>query len=178
MAHHLSPEPSGWDRNASGVYLVTLVTRGRKLLLGEVVRGEMSLSAHGRVVADEWERLAAAYPSVGFDAYQVMPNHLHAIVRLAGPRSPARRVRGRRARCPTATLGALIARFKGAVVRRINAAYGTPRASFWEGGYRDILIRNQGELEAVRRYVRENPSQWDEDVENPRRPFDRAPLPW
>jgi len=37
----------------------------------------------------------------------------------------------------------------------------------WQRGFYDHLIRNEEELRGIRQYIRDNPSRWDEDENNP-----------
>ena len=49
-------------------------------------------------------------------------------------------------------------------MRRVS---GTP---VWQRNYIERIIRDERELQNVRRYIAENPTHWDDDTENPRRP--------
>ena len=42
----------------------------------------------------------------------------------------------------------------------------TPGAKVWQRGYYDRIVRNERELDAIRRYIRDNPDRWDEDGDN------------
>lgn len=67
------------------------------------------------------------------------------------------------------SLGAVVRAFKSAAARRINAVRGTPGAPVWQRNYYERVIRDEGEMADVRRYIRENPLRWAEDPENPAR---------
>jgi len=49
----------------------------------------------------------------------------------------------------------------------IQAHDPTRRAKFWQRNYYDHIIRNERELNAIRRYIRDNPAQWTLDRDNP-----------
>ncbi|HYM14412.1 MAG TPA: transposase, partial [Dehalococcoidia bacterium] len=73
-----------------------------------------------------------------------------------------------RARGPgAASLGAFVGGFKAAVTTRVNALRGTPGAAVWQRNYYEQIIRNERALEAIRRYIADNPAQWALDEENP-----------
>ena len=74
-----------WDYTAPGWYFLTMCVRDRAHVLAQVRHGRSILSAVGRVVAAEWSRTAEVRPGVAMDAWVVMPDHLHGIVRLHGP---------------------------------------------------------------------------------------------
>ena len=77
---------AGWDYSAPGWYFVTICTRDRACVLGEVRHGVVHLSPIGRIVAEEWVRTCRIRPYVRLDAWVIMPNHLHGIIRI-GPRA-------------------------------------------------------------------------------------------
>ena len=106
-----------------------------------------------------------------------MPNHFHGIVTITdvgggGDRPVAPTGPGPR------SVGAMVAGFKSAAGRRINAIRGTPGASVWQRNYYEHVIRYEAVLDVIRRYIAENPARWAEDPENParRRPDHR--IPW
>jgi REP element-mobilizing transposase RayT len=61
----------------------------------------------------------------------------------------------------------IIGAFKSAVTRRINALRGTPGTQVWQRNYWEHIIRTERTLNAVRRYIAENPLRWHLDRENP-----------
>jgi putative transposase len=83
--HRRSIRLKGYDYTQPGAYFVTLVTRERDCIFGEVENGEMHLSPVGQVVHWEWIRLSKRFPNVELDKFVVMPNHLHRIVVLINP---------------------------------------------------------------------------------------------
>jgi REP element-mobilizing transposase RayT len=164
----------GW----AGAHLVTLVTRRGELLFGHVVDGQMVLGEAGRAVAEEWQRIPGLARGVRLDAFTVMPNHIHGILRLGAP-GYARAGKGQRRRprpghAGKGALGAIVSQFKAASTRRVNALRGADGGPLWQPGYRDLAIESETELDAVRRLIRENPARWGQDVENPQR---AGPLP-
>jgi len=82
--HRRSIRLDGYDYASFGAYFVTLCTQGRLPLFGDVVSGEIRLNGAGVMVTEIWENVTHMYPGVDGDAVVVMPNHIHAIVLLAG----------------------------------------------------------------------------------------------
>ena len=72
----------GYDYSQAGAYFVTLCTQNRECLFGEIMDGDMSLNAMGRIVADVWTGLASQYDYIQLDEWVVMPNHLHGIIEI------------------------------------------------------------------------------------------------
>ena len=63
-------------------------------------------------------------------------------------------------------MGAIVGNFKSLAARRINNLRRTPGGRVWQRGFYDRIVRNERELEAIRRYIRDNPDRWAEDREN------------
>ncbi len=63
--------------------------------------------------------------------------------------------------------------FKSASARRVNLLCKTPGAAVWQRNYYEHLLRGEGELADICRYIRENPLRWLKDEENkrPQHPF-------
>jgi REP element-mobilizing transposase RayT len=53
-------------------------------MFGTLVNGRMALNDAGRMVRDAWTEMPAHYPGVNADAFVVMPDHFHGVVRLVG----------------------------------------------------------------------------------------------
>lgn len=59
--HRRSIRLKGYDYARAGAYFVTICTRNRECLFGEVVDGKLWLNDAGRIVADVWEWLGIQY---------------------------------------------------------------------------------------------------------------------
>jgi len=80
----------------------------------------------------------------------------------------------------TPTLGNVMGAFQSLVftvyLDWIQAHDSTRRAKFWQRNYYDHIVRNERELHAIRRYIRDNPAQWALDRDNPNN-LRHLPLP-
>jgi REP element-mobilizing transposase RayT len=155
-----------------GGYFVTVCTRDRGCLFGEVVDGEMRLNVFGEIAEECWLAIPVHFPVVQLDAFVVMPNHVHGVIGIIGEGiATYQQRRGATCCAPTTerinveagSLGAMVRSFKSPVTKQINAMRGTPGVSVWQRGYWDRIIRNERELERIRRYIAENPARWVED---------------
>ncbi len=72
----------GYDYALAGAYVVTIVTRERRHLVGAIRDDAMIPNAAGRVVQDTWLALPERFPTITLDAFVVMPNHIHGIIIL------------------------------------------------------------------------------------------------
>jgi REP element-mobilizing transposase RayT len=105
------------------------------------------------------------------DEWIVMPNHVHAIIRIdagfvGAVREPP--VDGREKKIKP--LGELVGAFKTVSSKKINQMRGTPGEIFWQRNYYEHVIRGENELERIRNYIYFNPQAWPSDPENPRGP--------
>ncbi len=161
--HRRSIRLRGYDYTQAGAYYVTIVTRDRRTLFGDVIDGEMRLNDTGQLIIDAWEWLGTRYRYVELDAYVVMPNHLHGIIVITDDGkggssvSPASRK----------SLGRLIGAFKTVSARQVNRALDMPGQRLWQRNYYEHVIRNDEECDRVREYIFCNPMRWETDTENP-----------
>jgi putative transposase len=148
-----------WDYASPGAYFVTICVERREIALGEVVEGQMVLSTFGQVAADSWLWLARQYPYVDLDEWVLMPDHFHGIIVIRAPDLTPAPIKVK-------PLGRLVGAFKTVSTKEINRLCDTPGAPFWKRAYYDRVIRNAKELDAVRRYIRDNPARWAAGREN------------
>ena len=72
----------GWNYAGNGIYYLTLVTQDHNFILGHIANGEMYLSDFGEIVNTEWLKSFDMREELLLDVYQIMPNHIHAIVAI------------------------------------------------------------------------------------------------
>ncbi len=107
-----------------------------------------------------WEALCPRFPDVALDEFVVMPNHVHGTIILQGQGI----VGAQQAGAPT--LGKIVRAFKSLSAIEANRILGRGGA-FWQRNYYDHVIRDEKDLDRVRRYIQENPLKWAEDPDNP-----------
>ncbi len=174
--HRRSIRLKDYDYSKAGAYFVTICTRDKGFLFGDIVDGNMILNESGDVVNDTWTWLSNRYPYVDIDTWIVMPNHTHAVIviedcRGASGRAPSSG--GSRA-APTnpkkvKSLGSLIGVFKTVSAKLINEIMDGKKESVWQRNYYEHVIRDEDRLLKIREYIINNPLQWRLDRENPDR---------
>ncbi|MBN2270281.1 MAG: transposase [Sedimentisphaerales bacterium] len=181
----------GYDYAQEGVYFVTVCVQGHVCLFGDIVNGQMRRNELGRIVQATWYDLPNHYPHIALDAFVVMPNHVHMIVVLTPPvgagfkpalmnpmraeSAHARSVRTGPIRAgfkpaPTGKrhgLPEIVRAFKTFSARRVNARRAGCGRSLWQRNYYEHVIRDEGQLGRIRRYIEDNPLNWMLDRENP-----------
>ncbi len=118
----------------------------------------MHLSSAGLIAEEEWVRTGRVRSDVQLDAFVVMPDHFHAIIRVEAPAKTPRPCRGPAAR----SLDAIMKQYKSQVARRIEAACGISAYDVWQRGFHEWVIRDPRHLNACRSYVANNPLRWNE----------------
>ena len=155
----------GYDYAQPGAYFVTVVTHQWACLFGEIVDNKMLLTHTGKIVEWEWEHLAKQFDFVELGAYQVMPNHFHAIIGIGENEynSGGNAMHGRGAMHRASTekiennfgpqsknLASIIRGFKSSVTKyaRIN------KIDFlWQPRFHDHIIRNEKSYQRISDYI-------------------------
>ncbi len=119
--------------------------------------------------------------NVELDEFVSMPNHFHGILVIARnsnveTRKGAAALRPYKVNPRGATernvqsnaLGAIIRSFKSIATKRINEIRGTQGAPAWQRNYWEHIIRSEKDWERIRKYIVNNPANWELDQENPR----------
>ncbi len=170
--HRRSIRLQGYDYARSGAYFVTICTRNRECLFGEIIDGQMVLNDAGGIVQAAWDDLPNHYADVELDECVVMPNHVHGIVVIVGaglkpaPTTPPAPTTGTIKRHG---LPEIIRAWETFSARRIHRIRKTPGAKLWQRNYWERVIRNESEYNRIREYIRNNTSQWKLDKLNPAR---------
>lgn len=155
-----NPRLKGYDYSQEGSYFITICTRKRVEILSTVSEENVELSEIGRIVQSEWLRSQEIRKEIELDAFVIMPNHLHAIVKI---RESTGRVHAKG--LERHSLPSLIAGFKSSVTK-VARTRGLVEKSFWQRGYYEHIIRGGEELLRIREYILANPSRWSTDRDN------------
>jgi REP element-mobilizing transposase RayT len=70
----------GYDYSQAGAYFITICTRDRGCLFGDMVDGQMQLNEAGQIIQSVWDGLPQFYEGIDLDAFVIMPNHVHGII--------------------------------------------------------------------------------------------------
>lgn len=177
----------GYDYSRPGAYYVTIVTQNRLCLFGDVVDGNMELNEAGQMVAKWYAELENKFPDIQCDAFMCMPNHVHFIViktdrdNNVGADLRVRlvdEVKGahigapqqlQRENTPLSTIVQWLKTMSTNEYIRGVKQNGWPSfpGKLWQRNYYERIVRNDHELNRIRRYIDENPLRWELDQENP-----------
>jgi REP element-mobilizing transposase RayT len=178
--HRRSIRLKGYDYTQAGAYYVTLCTKARQCLFGDVVKGEMRLNSLGHIAFTCWQAIPNHFPHVELDAFVVMPNHLHGILVISDTDERARHCRApttKQCHIPKTeqfgkpvpgSIPTVIRSYKGAVTKRINLICDTKSTSLiWQRDLYEHINRDEESIDNIRQYIVANPWLWADDPENP-----------
>ena len=134
--------------SARGIYMVTMSLTERRPILGRLVEsaaGEWQVfpSELGEKVLSCWEKIPQYWEGVELFACQLMPDHFHGILFIKKDLPPPK------------TLGHIVRGFKTGC-----------REVGWEQDYVDSILESEGQLESLKRYIRDNPRRLAEKQAN------------
>lgn len=153
----------GYDYSWQGAYFVTLCTRDKQSLFGQIINSTMKLNPFGEVVESVWKEIPLHYPQINNQVFIVMPNHVHGIVTI----NQVERAGSKPAPTKTYSLSEIIRAFKTYSSRRINELRNSQGTSVWQRSYYERVIRTENDYYQIGEYIFYNPSKWEEDPENP-----------
>ena len=134
-------------------------------LFGRIIAGEMKLNIIGRIARIEWQLNDEQFPNIELydNELIIMPNHIHGIIWISDVGATVSVARKSHSGPKPDSLGAIIGQYKSRTTRKINRLRNTSGNHIWQRNYYDRVIRNEKELQAIRRYIENNPLQWEED---------------
>lgn len=166
------------DYTARRMYMVTLVTEGRKPLFGKVMgRSEalepsaeaphIELSPLGEAIADIWQTIGCYHREVKVIALQMMPDHLHAIlfVREQMEKPLGKVLLGVKHACNQAFREVMPVEF--VAVAQQHARQERDNGLLFAKGFNDQILLRDGQLERWLNYLKENPRRLLMKRENP-----------
>ena len=150
------PRLKTYDYSQNGIYFITICTKNRENLLGQVRMdvsisdeadlgmGQICLSDIGQVCRRVLEDIPRHYRGVSLDCYIVMPDHIHLLLVL----DDAARTGGQESGRPT------IQKILHAFKRISSKQAGVP---LWQDSFYEHVVRNEMDLKEIRQYIVRNP---------------------
>ncbi len=179
----------GHDYTGRQIYMITMVTEGRRALFGHVVgksdapegspdEPRIVLSELGQRVADEWWAAPLHHPEVEVIALQMMPDHLHGILfvrdRMEKPLGMA--LRGFKQSCNKhyrelvlglPSVPSLPTQQTQPAPHKDRRGEDRTHGMLFARGYNDKLLLRAGQLETWLRYLADNPRRLHMKREHP-----------
>ncbi|PYY15266.1 MAG: hypothetical protein DMG61_07450 [Acidobacteria bacterium] len=142
---------AGYDYRAEGWYFVTICTKDKLCVFGDVYGFNVNLTRSGEIAHTCWQQIPQHHRGVQLDQFIVMPNHVHGIVILEG-------------RMDGPSLGQVVRSYKSGVLNQCRRA--DLEQWRWQTRFYDEILKDADAVGSVRTYIRENPINWDTDPEH------------
>jgi len=166
------------DYTARRMYMVTMVTEGRKPLFGRVAGNSMAiepspeaphidLSPLGMAIEEIWLTIGYHHPEIKVVALQMMPDHLHAIlfVREKMEKPLGKVLLGVKQACNQAFRALLPTEY--VAVAQQHARQSRDNGLLFAKGFNDQILLREGQLESWLNYLKDNPRRLLMKRENP-----------
>ncbi|MCF6149989.1 MAG: transposase [Candidatus Kuenenia sp.] len=173
-----SARATWWDYSWQGCYFITICAAHKECIFGKIHNGHMQTSPIGEIVLREWEQSFQIRAELFYDAFVLMPNHLHAIVRIENsgpnvethgraslqmPNKSTSPIQTGIARRPSRSISSFVAGFKSTATKCVNEFRNTPKMPVWQSRFYDHIIRNEDEYQRIAHYIKTNPEKWEKD---------------
>lgn len=168
----------GHDYTARRMYMVTMVTEGRKPLFGKVMghsevvehlpeAPHIELSPLGEAIERIWQTIGGHHPEVKVVALQMMPDHLHAIlfVKEKMEKPLGKVLLGVKHACNKAFREIMPAKF--VAMAQQHAGQSRDNGLLFAKGFNDQILLREGQLERWMTYLKDNPRRLLMKRENP-----------
>ena len=158
-----------FDYSSSGYYFVTICTKNKNNYFGEIKNNKMILNEYGNITKQCWENITKHFSNVELDEFQIMPNHIHGIIIIRNSNQSVGNAYMRSLQTDhwqyrtKMLLSIIVHEFKSAVSRSIRKY----NSSFqWQKSFYDHIIRNEYSLFRIRKYIKDNLGNWEDDRNN------------
>ena len=191
--HRRSIRLRGYDYSQNGLYFITICCFNMESKFVTIKNGEMTLNLYGKIAYQHWLNLAERFSNFQLDVFQIMPNHMHAILVLNDKiggwddgsgvsgigadgigasgigadrvgASPTRTGLGRK--LYISPVDAIIGSYKSLVFNEcleIFKANNEWMGKFWQRNYYEHIIRDEKSYQNISKYIINNPASWGND---------------
>ncbi|MCX6170581.1 MAG: hypothetical protein NTX65_14640 [Ignavibacteriales bacterium] len=155
---------NGWDYSNPWWYYVTINSKDHTEYFGNIESEKMVQNRMGQIAEEEWLKTKLIRSNVELDYFVIMPNHLHGIIIITNNSKDVARNVSTNNKFSEITpkfgsLSTIIRSYKSATSKRIHEI-GYLKFS-WQPRFYERIIRDEKELNNIRRYIEQNPLKWN-----------------
>jgi len=164
-----------WDYTTAWWYYVTICTKNHECFFGEIKKRDVVLSEIGKIIKEEWLKTKLVRENIELDEFVIMPNHIHGIIIIDDVETTGSVISKEKkeafqqettqrvvfTKLQKNSLGSIIGQFKSVCTKRIRRM--GIKDFQWQSNYYDHIIRNQKDLDRIRKYIQQNPLRWELD---------------
>ena len=126
-----------YDYSQQGWYFITICTKDKYNYFGNIIDNKVMLNEDGiklKKIIDDYNNVS---DEVKNDFYQIMPNHLHIIIKIKSDGKHS--------------IGSIVSGLKSKCTRELKIK------DLWQKNYYERVIRDQKEYDNIVKYIAENP---------------------
>ena len=156
-----------YDYSQSGFYFITIDCFGMECRFGDIVSQKMIMSDFGKIAFNEWIKLPTRFVNIRLHEFQIMPNHLHAIIEIT---NKVHYLKQDSTPCSKEkTLSDIIGAYKSFVSNECLQFYKARykdrlkmplMGKIWKRSFYDKIILDRKMHTSIGRYIRNNPERW------------------
>jgi REP element-mobilizing transposase RayT len=147
-----------FNYSASAGYFITVCTYNRQRLFCSIINNKIVLTEAGTIAEKYLLSIPIIFTTIELDEYIVMPDHIHFI--LFNNKNEEENDRTKM------LISKVVQQYKFVCTREIKKISGAD-IKIWQRSFYDRIIRNQSELENIRKYIWLNPMKWEIEKDNP-----------
>ena len=136
-----------FDYSSNHYYFITICTHEMHCIFGNPGK----LNIYGEIARSDLQNMVYHFEHLELIKYVVMPNHIHAIIRIGCDKDSGKRP----------NLNTVVGLYKSGVTRKIREIH--PDLVVWQRSFHDHVIRNQHGFDKIWTYIDNNPLKWEED---------------
>ena len=140
---------------------MTICAQHKEYMFGNVIDGKMILNSAGEMIKKWLSELENKFKDIELDEYIIMSNHIHLIIFIMNGAHGIPQI-----------IQWLKTMTTNEYIRNVKQNNWKPfDQKLWQRNYYDRIIRNEKELDKIRKYIFENPLKWELDKNNPENLF-------
>ncbi len=148
---------SGYDYSNWGYYFITICTHKRRCILSNIVGQGLApavieLTEYGEIAKSQLLDLEKRYPHIVIDKYVIMPNHIHAIIKINDLSAGA---------SPRPTLSDVVCSYKSLTTLLCKKEKYIEKV--FQNSFYDHIIRGEKDYLEIWEYIDNNPYNWKKD---------------
>ena len=159
--HRKSIRLKDYNYASDGAYFLTICAQNKEHLFGNIVNGKIILNSAGEMIRKWLFELKSKFENIELDEYIIMPNHIHLIIFILNSAYGIPQI-----------VQWLKTMITNEYIRNVKQNNWKPfDKKIWQRNYYDRVVRNEKELDKIRKYIFENPLKWELDRNNPENLF-------
>lgn len=140
----------GYNYSQAALYFITICTQYRMHFFGEIKNHKMILNDAGVMIQTVWDEIPEYYQGINIHTFQIMPDHIHGIIEILGPKL---------------SLPDIMHRFKSFTTNRYadgvkHNNWQPYHKRLWQRNYYERIIRDDKAYNTITRYIVNNPQAW------------------